>query len=203
MENYPNNSHTYKAGDVNRPAEPVQNAHNVKKVINGGGVRIEKKTGLRKVLSDVVADDLSDLKSYVWINVILPAIKRTIADAVDVALNGETRRKNDRYESIYRSSNKVNERHYTSESNVGRRSAYEIGDITLDTYVAADAVLEEMERALATYGLVSVSDLYDILGSNEGTYSDCKYGWTSLRTAKIVPVRNGFALKLPRVIPLN
>ena len=60
-----------------------------------------------------------------------------------------------------------------------------------------------MNATIERYGLVSVSDLYDMLGKSGGTHADCKYGWNSLRTARIVPVRNGFALRLPRIIPLN
>lgn len=198
MENYPSNS--IKSRTRSENAEPEKKT--VSKVIVGN-VKTVKKKGLRKILGAFVSDDISDVKSYVWCNVILPAIKRTISDAVEVALNGETSKKNrvSSYLGSYR-------RSYGADGNDTRRSVdihrlYEIDDIVLDSYGDAELILDEMNGLIEKYGLVSVSDLYDMLGKPGGTHTDCKYGWNSLKTARIVPVRNGFALRLPRVIPLN
>lgn len=196
MDNYPSNS--LKSRDKN--AETTE-----KKVVSKvivGNARTEKKGGIRKFLGAFVSDDISDVKSYVWYNVILPAIKRTISDAVDVALNGETSKKSKYTSSMgsYRGG------YYIGNSEQKRfdiRNLYEIDDIILDSYGDAELILDEMNGLIDKYGLVSVSDLYDMLGKPGGTHTDCKYGWNSLKTARIVPVRNGFALRLPRVIPLN
>lgn len=195
MENYPSNSHKSREKAA---AEPEKKTIN--KVIVGNA-RTEKKGGLRKFLGAFFSDDISDIKSYVWHNVIVPAVKRTLSDAVDVALNGESSKKS-RYQSYvgsYRGG-------YTKDAPEKRfdiRNLYEIDDIILDSYGDAELILDEMNAAIDKYGLVSVSDLYDMLGKPDGSHTDCKYGWTSLRTARIVPVRNGYALRLPRVIPLN
>lgn len=195
MENYPSNSLKSREKSA---AEPERKP--VGKVIVGN-VRTEKKGGLRKFLGAFISDDISDVKSYVWYNVIVPAVKRTLSDAVDVALNGESSKKNRYSASLgsYRGG-------YPKESSEKRfdiRNLYEVDDIVLESYGDAELILDEMNAAIDKYGLVSVSDLYDMLGKPDGTHTDCKYGWNSLRTARIVPVRNGFALRLPRVIPLN
>lgn len=195
MENYPSNSLKSREKSAEEPTKKTIN-----KVVVGN-VRTEKKGGLRKFLSAFISDDISDVKSYVWYNVIVPAVKRTLSDAVDVALNGETSKKN-RYTSSmgsYRGGYSKD----VPEKRFDIRNLYEIDDIILESYGDAEMILDEMNAAIDKYGLVSVSDLYDMLGKSNGSHTDCKYGWNSLRTARIVPVRNGFALRLPRVIPLN
>lgn len=198
MENYPSNSIKSRTH--------AENAESEKKTIGKvivGNVRTEKKRGLRKILGTLVSNEISDVASDVWHKVILPAIKRAISDAVEVALNGETSKKSrvSSYLGSYR-------RSYGADGNDARRSVdihrlYEIDDIVLDSYGDAELILDEMNGLIDKYGLVSVSDLYDMLGKPGGTHTDCRYGWNSLKTARIVPVRNGFALRLPRVIPLN
>ena len=59
-----------------------------------------------------------------------------------------------------------------------------------------------MDELIATYGLVSVADLYDLVGI-AGSYTDNKYGWTDIRNASVVRVRDGYVIKLPRALPLN
>lgn len=196
MDNYPNNSH--KARDKTTGTSPAEPEKRVDKVITGGA-KTTKKGGLRKFLGMFVSDEVGDVKSYVLFNIIIPGIKRIISDGVDVALNGETgKRKKSNYISEYRGGYESNER---SRYNI--RDLYEVDDVILDNYGDCEAVLDEMSDLIRQYGMVSVSDLYDMLGQTGRSHTDCKYGWTSLKTARIVPVRGGFMLKLPRVVPLN
>jgi hypothetical protein len=36
-----------------------------------------------------------------------------------------------------------------------------------------------------------------------GNYTDNKYGWTDIRSASVNRTRDGYALKLPKALPLN
>ena len=47
------------------------------------------------------------------------------------------------------------------------------------------------------FGEVTVADLYDLVGISSD-YTDRKYGWTDLATAKPIRVRGGYLLDLPR-----
>ena len=79
---------------------------------------------------------------------------------------------------------------------------YSMLDITLDNRGEAEAVIHQLKDMLAEYGEVSVGDLYDIVGiSND--FTDYKYGWVNLESAKAVRVRDGYFLDLPKIIPLN
>ena len=51
-------------------------------------------------------------------------------------------------------------------------------------------------------GIVTVADLYDLVGITD-KYTDHKYGWTNLRNAKVERVRDGYMLKLPKVLPID
>ena len=59
-----------------------------------------------------------------------------------------------------------------------------------------------MDELIETYGMVSVADLYDLVGIT-CNYTDNKYGWTSVRNAEPVRTRDGYVLKLSRPIPIN
>ena len=59
-----------------------------------------------------------------------------------------------------------------------------------------------MDELLETYGIVSVADLYELVGII-GNYTDNKYGWTNLRNAEPIRVNGGYLLKLPKVCPID
>ena len=72
----------------------------------------------------------------------------------------------------------------------------------LDNRGEAEEVLSRMDELIAAYGLVSVADLYDLVGIT-GDYTDNKYGWTDIRNASVVRVKNGYMIKMPKALPLN
>ena len=78
----------------------------------------------------------------------------------------------------------------------------EISDIIIENRGEAEDVLSRMDELIDQYGLVSVADLYDLVGIN-GNYTDNKYGWFNIRTASVVRVRDGYMIKLPKAVPLN
>ena len=60
-----------------------------------------------------------------------------------------------------------------------------------------------MDELIDAYGLVRVADLKDLVGIS-GPYTDNKYGWTNIRNAEIVRVRDGgYWIKMPRPIPID
>ena len=138
--------------------------------------------------------------------VLVPVVKKAISDIVtngiDMLLYGET--------GVHKrngASSKVSYRSYYDRSNRGAsslrtRNGYSYDDIILDNRGEAEEVLSRMDEIVATYGTVSVADLYDLVGIT-GAYTDNKYGWTDIRSASVVRVRDGYMIKLPRALPLN
>lgn len=61
-----------------------------------------------------------------------------------------------------------------------------------------------MYERLQEYDLVSVADLYTMLGwTSRSTHTDQKWGWESLQGADIKMVHDGYLLILPKIIPLS
>ena len=81
-------------------------------------------------------------------------------------------------------------------------SRFDYDDIVIESRGEAEAVLIQMDDLIERYGFVSVLDLYDMCELT-APYTSDKYGWTDLRTARVVPVRKGYVLKLPRALPLD
>ena len=72
----------------------------------------------------------------------------------------------------------------------------------MDNRADAEEVLDSMLATIDKYGIVSVADMYDLVGIT-GNYTDNKYGWTDLRSARIERERDGgYTINLPRALPL-
>ena len=58
-----------------------------------------------------------------------------------------------------------------------------------------------MEELLDRFDAVSVADLFDMAGIS-CNYTDNKYGWTNLDSARVERVRDGYIIRLPRATTL-
>lgn len=201
MEDYKANSHKAKA------EEKSEEKKEITKVVNGR-VTAKKKSGIDKVKNTFISEDAQNIKSYVLMDVLVPAVKKAVSDIVtngiDMVLYGETGRtkksSNANYVS-YRSYSDRDRRDERRYSDVRSRS-YSYDDITLESRREAEEVLNRMNEIIDTYGVVSVGDLYDLVGVT-GSYTDNKYGWLNIRNAEPVRVRDGYMLKLPKALAID
>ena len=201
MEDYKGNSHRSKEEVSTKELTPKK----VEQVATG---KQRKKSDVRKFTDVFVSEDMASVKDYILMEVLLPAAKKAIADAVtngiDMLLYGEARSKNrDRGSrvSYTRYYERDRERDYERGART-RARGYDYDDIILDTRREAEEVLDRMQDLIDTYGMVSVADLYDLVGIS-GKYTDNKYGWTHLRSADVQRVRDGYLLKLPKALPFD
>ena len=202
MEEYKPNSHKFKEDKKGSVPEKK-----VEKVI-AGTAKSKKKSDIRKFTDVFISEDVNNVKSYILLEVLVPAIKKAISDIVtngiDMILYGETGKTKSNS-----TASKVSYRSYYDERN-GRRdysavhtkTGYNYDDIILDNRGEAEEVLSRMDELISTYGLVSVADLYDLVGIT-GNYTDNKYGWTDIRSASVIRVQDGYMLKLPKALPLD
>ena len=199
MEDYKPASHKYRA----EQKEKAQTDKKVEKVVKGA-VKTRKKNKFTDVF---ISEDASNVKSYILMDVLVPAIKKAISDIVrdgiDMILYGESgrSRKSDGRTTNYVSYRSYSDRDRRDEHRYESRRAYSYDDIILETKREAEEVLMQMQDIIDNYDVVSVADLYDLVGIT-GSHVDNKYGWTSLRTADSVRVRDGYLLKLPRPTPI-
>lgn len=141
--------------------------------------------------------------------VLIPAIKKAISDIVtdgiDIILYGESkngRRRSTADRVSYRSYYDGGTRRTSMNERQAITSGYSYDDIILNTRGEAEDVLARMDELMSTYGLVRVADLYDLVGIT-GNYTDNKYGWTNIRSAEIMRVRDGYMIKMPRAVPID
>ena len=198
MEDYKPNSHRSKK-EQNLPEKKIE------PVVKGKVTT--KKNNVRKLTNTFVTEDIQNVKSYVLMDVLVPAIKKAISDIVtngiDMLLYGETgrsRRKTNASVVSYR--NYYDSRREERYSSSRTRTGYSYDDVVLETRGEAEDVLSRMDELIDTYGVVSVADLYDLVGIS-CNYTDNKYGWTNLRNAEPVRVRDGYMLKLPKALPID
>lgn len=199
MEKYESNSHKSKA---------EQQKKKVEKVV-AGTVRTKKKSEIKKFADIFVAEDMSSVKSYIFEDVLIPTIKRTISDIItnglDILLYGEAGRT-----KKHSSASKISYRSYYERENDRRRdytaarirNGYEFEDVILDSRGEAEEVLSRMDELVSTYNIVSVADFYELVGIS-GNYTDNKYGWTETRNMAVVRVRDGYMIKMPKALPLD
>lgn len=214
MAEYKSNSHRSKEA-LNEKENKVEvlDKKKVEKVTNGT-VKTKKKSEIHKWTDIFLAEDVTNVKNYIIDEVLLPAAKKAVSDIVtngiDMLLYGETRNRTKEkgsrisYSKYYDERDRYDRRDRDRDRGRSRRvrSGYDYDDIILETRGEAEDVLDRMDDLLDTYGIVSVADLYDLVGI-QGNYTDNKYGWTNLRNADVQRIRDGYLLKLPKALPLD
>ena len=197
MTDYKPNSHKYR--------EEAKEKKKIEKVVSGT-VKTRKKNELHKLADIFISEDVSNVKSYIVMDVLVPSIKKAISDIVrngiDMILyGGRGGGGNSTVSKIsYRNYSKDYDNRGSYDSNKSR-NGYSFDDVVLETRGEAEEVLLRMDEIIKEYGTVSVADLYDLIGKT-GSYTNYKYGWTNIRNAEPVRVRDGYLLKLPKALPI-
>lgn len=196
--NYPANSNASKQ-EVKTAAEEKRATKVVK-----GNVRT-KTNEVRKFADVFISEDINNVKSYILMDVLVPAIKKAVADIVtngiEMILYGSTSK--GRSSS---SGSKVSYRNYYDNRDDRRetktRSGLDYDDFVFDSRGEAEAVLSQMGDIIERFKYVTVADLYDMV-DKVPPFTANKYGWTSIRNADVVRDRDGYRLKLPRAMQID
>lgn len=205
MDEFPSNSHKSREirEEVTRPA--------VEKIISGKVTR-RKKTLSRRARELFFGDDTMGVFEYVAADVIVPAIRDLILDAVtqgmERAVYGESRgprRSSQRSSSFggtsqtpyHRYSSSQRREEPTRQPRRTTRQSSGFSDIIFETRIDADRILGQLEDFIEKYGQTSVKDLYELCGE-QFHYVDEKHGWTDLRGASISRIHGGgYYLNMP------
>lgn len=203
MAEYQSNSYKSKEMKANEKTEERR----VQKVVTGKAKT--KKNELRRIADTFISEDASKVKSHLFLEVLVPAIKKVISDVVtdgiDMILYGGS---GGGHKS--KSSNKISYRSYydgprgndSRSRDYGARSRFDYDDIVFETRGEAELVREQMVDMIDRYGFVTVADMYD-MADLTSPYTSNKYGWTNIRSAEAVRVRDGYILKLPKAMPID
>lgn len=204
-DNLPDNSHSKSLSKKTEKTDVVERKR-ADKIIHGK-VKTQKNE-MRKLTDIFISEDVANVKNYILLDVLVPSIKKAIYDIVvnslDMSLfggrGGSKRPTADKVS--YRDYNGVSRRDDRSYSGSRSSSGYSYDDIVLETRGEAEAVLSRMDEIMEEYEIVRVADLYDLVGIT-GDYTDNKYGWTNIRNAEVVRVRDGYKIKMPRALPIR
>lgn len=200
MNDYKPNSNRFKEEQKQK-----EQGKKVEKVVTGK-VITRKKSGFSKLADEFISEDAKNIKSYVIGDVIIPSIKKALCDIVkdgiEMLLYGGTRPGGGRS-----TSDRVSYRNYYDRGSSVRdtrmvRDAIYADDIILNSRGEAEDVLSRMDEIMDMYKLVRVADLYDLVGITAPTTAN-SYGWTNIRNAEIVRVRDGYMIKMPRAVPID
>ncbi len=199
MDEYKPNSHKSKEERI--PERKVG------KVVSGT-VKPKKKGGIQKLADIFISEDISNVKSYILLEVLVPAIKKAISDIVtngiDMILYGGMRNKSSTASKVsyqrYYDRTYEQRRDYSTSS---ARNGFDYDELIFPTRGDAEAVLDAMNEIISQYGVVSIMDLYDLANVSMDNYAANKYGWTNISGCKVIRVRDGYVLNLPRALPIN
>lgn len=195
MENYPSNSHKTREQNTDKKVEKVVS----------GKTSTKKKSGIRKLSDTFLSEDVSNVKNYIFSEVLLPAAKKLVSDIVtngtNMLLYGEIKNKKGNSSKVSYS------RYYDDRSRDYRspvvRNNFDYDEIIFETRGDAEAVLDAMYDILNQYKVVSVAELYDLASITTHNYTCNNYGWIDLRGSSVVRVRDGYILKLPRALAID
>jgi hypothetical protein len=187
-------------------------------------VESRKKPLLRRFMNIFIGGDSKSVASYVLMDVLVPQAKEMLAEATSQGIE----------RMIYGESRPGHRRGYSARSGSGPATPYnryavrgnnplgragaddrrpmaesrtqDVDDLLFATHVEAETVLDRMYDLLRDYETISVADLNSLIGRSS-SYTDQKWGWTSLQGSRIF--RNlgghnrGYILELPRVISID
>lgn len=203
---YTPNSHKYREEQKQNESAPAEKR--VQKVVKTP-VKT-KKNEVRKFADIFISEDISNVKNYIFMDVLVPAIKKAIYDivtnGVDMFLYGGTGKNKSSssgskvsYRSYY---DQKNSNGYRGSESMKSHNGFEYDDIIFDNRGEAEAVKQQMQAAIGRYGFVTVADLYDMVDL-PAPYTSQKYGWMDVSGAEATRVRDGYMLRLPRAVPID
>ena len=203
--NYPANSHASKTAD----APPVKK---VEAVVSGTVVKRKRPLG-KRIVEAFTGDSAKTAGDYVLFEVMIPSAKATFVDAIQETAErmffGDARNRprtsgaRTPYNQMHaqpKTFNRQNERHTISPR---ARATHDFDEIVLASRGDGELILERMRGLIDTYDLVTVADFYDLANTQGSGFTDERWGWYSLRDAKVMSIRGGYILDLPMPVEID
>jgi hypothetical protein len=204
---YPPNSFSSKKA-------PEPREKNIERVTRSEPIRRKKSLG-RKFKDVFFGGDAKSAGRYVLYGVLIPEAKNLIIESVregiEKLVRGESyRRRNAPFSGPrgYVSYNRTpmqqdpRQRDEPRPMSARARSRHDFDEIVLQSRPEAEEVIERMFDIVGRYDTATVADLYDLVGVRS-SHVDHKWGWSDMRGAGVVRVRDGYLLELPDVQPME
>lgn len=208
--NYPGNANVGKEKPVKPDAKPEEKK--LERVTTSDVIARKPSLG-KRIAQSFSGEDMHSVGGYLLFDVALPALKNTISDMVSQGIErmlfGDSRPTSGRrtYTNYNRPSSVSRppwERDREEPRSISRqaRANHTFDEIVLPSRGEAEMVLDRLSDQIEKYDVATVSDLYELVGIT-GSFTDDKWGWTDLRSARVRQVREGYLLDLPRTGPIH
>lgn len=213
MQDFPSNSRKAKATEA--PREKLRPVTSAKTRGRKGGLS-------HKFKQMFFTGSGRDAAEHMVTDVVVPAIRDTLYDALQTGINhliygDRVSRPRRRSPLMSNAPGHVNYGDISSQRHIPgspagppsprsmsrqSRARHNLDELVIPSRQEAEEVIDQMFEMLSRYGIVSVSNLYELTGVRS-EHTDEKWGWTSLKGAKAVRLRQGgFLLDLPEPEPL-
>lgn len=204
------NSKAFKDAQAAAPGNDISKEAGEKQklqpVVTNGVVTTKKSLG-QKFREAFISDDARSVKSFIFEEVVVPTIKNTIIDVMEMVMFGSSsgrrrgvNRRDDRdrvsYSSYYsyggsRGSDRDRRRddrdRYREDEKVNYRS------VVLRERRDAMQVVDELRERIHRYGSATIADLFDLIDVSS-QYTDNNWGWTDERDIDYRRVANGYLI---------
>lgn len=163
----------------------------------------EKPLG-KKLASSFVQEDLKEVRNYIFWEVIIPGIKDTLLDLVEMAFYGSTSgnrhgrsgsssRRNDSNHTDYRSSYTSSSRSRRERERKKRDDKLDYQSIVLLERSDCEDVVRTLHQRIKKYGAVSIAELFDLIDEPSDP-NDNNWGWTDPRDIGVRSTGRGFLI---------
>lgn len=210
---FPTNSKMPKTAKDEKAEKKALDPKKVERVTQGEAIRRKKPYTTKFKETFLSGWGFKSAISFVTLDVLAPAAKDAIADAVSQGVErmifGESkstsRRTGNRFNN---SSNHTNYQNSFRGGNQQRddprngpsrksRAQFDFDEIIIPTRGEAEEVIDQLFEIQSKYEVATVADLYGLVGVT-ANYTDERWGWVDLRGAGPTRIRNGYLLELPK-----
>lgn len=202
INSLPSNSHKSKEQDkqYSKPEKKIE-------PVVSGKATVKKKSGIVRLADVFLPEDVSSVKEYILVDVIIPKIKNMLHDIGSEAwdsfwgISGRSSNRGTASRVSYVSYDKMSQ---NKQVDSPRRSGVNYEEIVFPTRGDAESVYDRMSELCDTFNAVSVADMFELADVPNDNYTLNKYGWTSMEGAQVVRLSGGgFAIKMPKARPFD
>lgn len=186
-------------------------------VVKQDDIIVKKKNLGQKFADAFISDSAKDVKSYIIMDVLVPGIKDTILNVMEMIFFGGTRGR--RRSSSY-SDNTSYRAFYQSEAyddygaprrrdrgRRDRRSRYDDDKIDYRCIIVRDRrdaedIVDKLKGRIEKYGEATKSDLFELVDL-PSTHTDNNWGWIDPRDIGIRRVQTGYLIDVADAEPLD
>lgn len=215
---FPSNAHTQTKVNAARDALDKERPK-ITAVVTGTAIKQKKSLGSR--ISEIfTGDDARSVGNYVVLDVIVPATKNLISDALTTAIErfffGDGRSRRPGGAASYGQYTPYNRTTSTSrgappwgpeqqtrrEMSPRGRATHDFREVLVGDRQEGAMVLDLLQELISMYDIATVADYYEACNVT-AEFTDRQWGWTSLDGAQVVRVRDGYQIQVPPPIPLK